>query len=79
MKRARFGASSEKLDERVEQLELAIEMLETDAAERLGAEAVEVRASGWPAGLARTPAARERGPCRSLHPPGQRRGAALDR
>lgn len=35
MKRARFGASSEKLGERVEQLELAIEALETDAAERL--------------------------------------------
>ena len=37
LKRARFGASSEKLGERVEQLELAIEALETDAAERLGA------------------------------------------
>ena len=35
LKRARFGASSEKLGERVEQLELAIEALETDAAERL--------------------------------------------
>ncbi len=55
LKRARFGASSEKLGERVEQLELAIEALETDAAERLGAapvvaEAVEAHASGRPGG-----------------------------
>ncbi len=30
LKRRRFGVSSEKLDRRVEQLELAIEALETD-------------------------------------------------
>src|SRR5919112_5436832 len=35
LKRAHFGASSEKLTDRVEQLELAIETLETDEAERL--------------------------------------------
>lgn len=34
LKRQQFGASSEKLDGRVEQLELAIEALETDRAER---------------------------------------------
>ena len=34
LKRQQFGASSEKLDGRVEQLELAIEVLETDRAER---------------------------------------------
>ena len=34
LKRQQFGASSEKLDGRVEQLELAIEALETDQAER---------------------------------------------
>ena len=34
LKRQQFGASSEKLDDRVEQLELAIEALETDRAER---------------------------------------------
>ena len=34
LKRQRFGASSEKLDGRVEQLELAIEAIETDTAER---------------------------------------------
>lgn len=35
LKRAHFGASSEKLADRVEQLELAIETLETDEAERI--------------------------------------------
>lgn len=35
MKRARFGTSSEKLGTRLEQLELAIEALEVDEAERL--------------------------------------------
>lgn len=44
LKRARFGASSERLGERVEQLELAIEALETDAAERLGAAPVVAEA-----------------------------------
>jgi transposase len=47
LKRSQFGASSEKLGGRVEQLELAIESLEVDEAERLAsapvvAEAVEV-------------------------------------
>lgn len=37
LKRARFGTSSEKLGARVEQLELAIEALEVDEAERLAA------------------------------------------
>jgi len=37
LKRAQFGRSSEKLAARVEQLELAIEALETDDAERLAA------------------------------------------
>jgi transposase len=35
LKRARFGTSSEKLGSRLEQLELAIEALEVDEAERL--------------------------------------------
>lgn len=35
LKRAQFGASSEKLDGRIEQLELAIEALESDEAEHL--------------------------------------------
>ena len=53
LKRAQFGASSEKLRARVEQLELAIEALEVDEAERLAAapavaEAVEA-ASARPA------------------------------
>ncbi|TXM60462.1 IS66 family transposase, partial [Methylobacterium sp. WL12] len=37
LKRAQFGVSSEKLKARVEQLELAIEALEVDEAERLAA------------------------------------------
>ena len=37
LKRAQFGVSSEKLRARVEQLELAIEALEVDEAERLAA------------------------------------------
>ncbi len=37
LKRAQFGVSSEKLQARVEQLELAIEALEVDEAERLAA------------------------------------------
>ena len=53
LKRAQFGASSEKLDGRVEQLELAIEALEIDEAEHLAvapavAEAIE-RAAMKPA------------------------------
>lgn len=50
LKRARFGASSEKLGERVEQLELAIEALETDQVERLAptpAVAVSTGAEVW--------------------------------
>lgn len=38
LKRQQFGASSEKLDGRAEQLELAIEAIETDAAERSATE-----------------------------------------
>ena len=37
LKRSQFGTSSEKLGERIEQLELAIEALEVDEAERLAA------------------------------------------
>ncbi len=53
LKRAQFGASSEKLEGRVEQLELAIEALEIDEAEHLAvapavAEAIE-RAAMKPA------------------------------
>ena len=40
LKRAQFGVSSEKLKARVEQLELAIEALEVDEAERLAADPV---------------------------------------
>ena len=51
LKRAQFGVSSEKLQGRVEQLELAIEALEVDEAERLAAapvvaEAVEAASRG---------------------------------
>ena len=51
LKRVQFGVSSEKLQARVEQLELAIEALEVDEAERLAAapvvaEAVEAASRG---------------------------------
>lgn len=54
LKRAQFGTSSEKMDGRVEQLELAIEALETDEAERLSAtpllaESIKAAASSKPA------------------------------
>ncbi|AIQ93170.1 Putative transposase [Methylobacterium oryzae CBMB20] len=44
LKRAQFGVSSEKLQARVEQLELAIEALEVDEAERLAAAPVVAEA-----------------------------------
>lgn len=44
LKRSQFGASSEKLGGRVEQLELAIEALEVDEAERLAAAPVVAEA-----------------------------------
>lgn len=44
LKRAQFGVSSEKLKARLEQLELAIEALEVDEAERLAAAPVVVEA-----------------------------------
>lgn len=40
LKRARFGTSSEKLNTRLEQLELAVEALEVDRAERLAGKPV---------------------------------------
>ena len=42
-RRAEFGRSSEKLAREIEQLELAIESLETDQAARLAAEFVDHR------------------------------------
>ena len=44
LKRAQFGVSSEKLSARVEQLELAIEALEVDEAERLAAAPIVAKA-----------------------------------
>ena len=44
-RRAEFGRSSEKLEREAEQLELAIEALETDQAERLGAISPEAAAA----------------------------------
>ena len=45
LKRAQFGTSSEKMGDRIGQLELAIEALETDVAERLAAAPVVVEAA----------------------------------
>jgi hypothetical protein len=46
-RRAEFGRSSEKLEREADQLELAIEALETDQAERLAAASPVVAAVSW--------------------------------
>jgi transposase len=57
-RRAEFGRSSEKLAHEIEQLELAIEMLETDQAERLAAASPVVAAAIETATEAQKPARR---------------------
>ena len=57
-RRAEFGRSSEKLAREVEQLELALEALETDQAERLATAAPEVAAAIETAAEAQKPARR---------------------
>ena len=60
LKRQQFGTSSDKLDGRVEQLELAIEAIETDRAERSRAteasvsEPLEMQGRSRPGGLCPT-------------------------
>src|SRR6202007_2121298 len=55
-RRAEFGRSSEKLARAAEQLELALEALETDQAERLAAASPEVAAAVETATEAQKPA-----------------------
>ena len=57
-RRAEFGRSSEKLAREAEQLELALEALETDQAERLAAASPEVAATAETAADAQKPARR---------------------
>jgi hypothetical protein len=57
-RRAEFGRSSEKLGREAEQLELALEALETDQAERLATAAPEVAAAIETAAEAQKPARR---------------------
>src|ERR1700756_931166 len=57
-RRAEFGRSSEKLARETEQLELALEALETDQAERLAAASPEVAAAVETAAEAQKPARR---------------------
>jgi transposase len=57
-RRAEFGRSSEKLAREVEQLELALEALETDQAERLATASPEVSAAFETAAEAQKPARR---------------------
>jgi hypothetical protein len=57
-RRAEFGRSSEKLAREVEQLELALEALETDQAERLATASPEVAAAVETAAEAQKPARR---------------------
>ncbi len=57
-RRAEFGRSSEKLAREIEQLELALEALETDQAERLATAAPEVAAAVETAAAAQKPARR---------------------
>jgi len=59
-RRAEFGRSSEKLARETEQLELALEALETDQAERLATASPEVAAAVETAAEAQKPA---RGAC----------------
>jgi len=86
-RRAEFGRSSEKLSRDTEQLELALEALETDQAERLATASPEVSAAvetaaSAPAGTApaaATSAARGSAASRTVHLPQLRRRAAQDR
>jgi transposase len=87
-RRAEFGRSSEKLAREAEQLELAIEALEADQAERLAAASPVVAAAieaateaqkAGPAAVAGAPAARGCNPFRAMHLPGLRRRAASAR
>jgi transposase len=57
-RRAEFGRSSEKLTRETEQLELALETLETDQAERLATASPEVAAAVETAAEAQKPARR---------------------
>src|SRR6266851_2170837 len=65
-RRAEFGRSSEKLAREAEQLELAIEALEADQAERLAAASPVVAAASRPPLKRKSrPGARCRGTCRA--------------
>ena len=85
-RRAEFGRSSEKLARETEQLELAIEALETDQAERLASAAPRGRhrrkrgrgAKASPPAVARAPAARGGDASRRPSLPELRRRAAAD-
>src|SRR5436305_13861996 len=57
-RRAEFGRSSEKLAREAEQLELALEALEPDQAERLATASPEAAAAGETAAEAQKPARR---------------------
>ena len=59
-RRAEFGRSSEKLGREIEQLELALEALETDQAERLATAAPEATGGAETAAEAQKPAAEPR-------------------
>ena len=87
-RRAEFGRSSEKLARDAEQLELAIETLEADQAERIAAaspvvaaaiEAASEAQKAGPAPVTRAPAARGCNPFRAMHLPRLRQRAASDR
>jgi transposase len=81
-RRAEFGRSSEKLAREVEQLELALEALETDQAERLATASPAVAAAVTEAGsppAAATSAQRGSTASRTVHLSQLRRRAAQDR
>jgi hypothetical protein len=87
-RRAEFGRSSEKLARDIDQLELAIETVKIDQAERLAAQppavAALIRSSGRSAetgapASARASAARRGGSPGAMHLPTLRRDAAQDR